>query len=82
MTHPTWTLAVFSSDSDWLVEDRYLGAIPLVEAQEAFAAPPDETMIGLEWVVGPAQAEWLRSRVDEHLDFDFDRFSYFVSRLP
>lgn len=81
MTHPAWSLDTYSNETEWLVEERQLGQIPLAEAQRAFSCPPEETMRGLEWEVGPAQARWLQSRGDQDFDFDFDRFAYSLVRV-
>lgn len=82
MTHSAWNLEIFSNETEWLVEERHLGQIPLAEVQRAFSCPSEETMHGLVWRVGPTQASWLLSRGDQDLDFDFEQFTYDVLRDP
>jgi hypothetical protein len=74
-------LSVFSNETDELIADYPFSSFDLLKFKQHFGVPDEDedTEMYCEYTVGPKDSEFLSQHLDEVIDFDFEKYTYFVS---
>ena len=74
-------LSVFSNETDELVADHPFSSFDLLKFKNHFGVSDEDedTEMYLEYIVEPKDTEFLSKHLDEAVDFDFEKYAYFVS---
>jgi hypothetical protein len=74
-------LSIFSNENDGLVAEYPFASFDLLNFKKHFGISDEDEDTGmyLEYVVEPKHTEFLSKRLDEVVEFDFEKYAYFVS---
>jgi len=74
-------LSVFSNETDELVAEYPFSSFDLLKFKRHFGVSDEDedTEMYLEYIVEPKEKEFLSKYLNEVMDFDFEKYAYFVS---
>jgi hypothetical protein len=74
-------LSVFSIETDELVAEHSFSPFDLLKFKQHFGVSDEDedTEMYYEYVVEPKDTGFLSEHINEDVDFDFEKYAYFVS---